>query len=131
VLLVNEATTSLCHRLLMWGMRHEGWSYDVDIFDDSARAKEGIDPLAGNNAVATLLFGDRARFQATFPGLSITRDEFTEVFVFLLSGGVGGQVFTVELPEWALQLVRGLDQVLVRIAPRMFAFARRLVIVKA
>jgi len=127
---VNETTTSLCHRLLMWAMRHEGWSYDVDVFDDAARAKEGIDPLAGNNAVANLLFGDRERFSAAFPGLVITRDEHTELFVFLLSGGVGGRVFTVELPEWALRGVRGLDHALVSVLPHVFALARRLVIVK-
>lgn len=131
VLLVNETTTSLCHRILMWFMRHEGWSYDVDVFDDAARAKEAIDPLAGNNAVANLLFGDRRRFAATFPGLGITRDEFTELFLFLLSGGVGGQVFTVELPAAALKLVRGLDCALAGTLPGVFALARRLVIVKS
>lgn len=131
VLLVNESHASLCHRFVMWAMRHEGWSYDVDIFDDSARAKESIDPLAGNNAVAEMLFGDRARFRAAFPNLAITRDEFTEIFQFLLSGGVGGEVFTVELPERALKLVRGLDDVLAGTLPGVFAFARRLVVVKA
>ncbi len=131
LVLINESTASLCHRFVMWTMRHEGWSRDVDVFDDAARAKESIDPLAGNNAVADLLFGDRAKFSAAFPGLAITRDEFTEMFVFLLSGGVGGEVFTVELPPWALNIVRGLDQLLVGSLPGIFAFGRRLVIVKA
>lgn len=131
VLLVNETTTSVCHRLLMWAMRHEGWSYEVDVFDDGARVKEGTDPLAGNNAVANLLFSDRARFAAAFPGLSIDHDEFTETFIFLLSGGVGGEVFTMQLPAWALNAVRGLDRLLVSGFPGVFAFARRLVIVKS
>jgi SAM-dependent methyltransferase len=130
LLLVNESTASLCPRFLMWAMRHEGWSYDVDVFDDAARVKESIDPLAGNNAVADLIFADRRRFGEVFPGLAITRDEFTEIFLFLLSGGVGGQVFTVELPEWALRAVRGLDRVLTGALPGVFAFARRLVIVR-
>jgi SAM-dependent methyltransferase len=131
VLLINETTASLCHRIVMWAMRHEGWSFDVDVFDDSARAKESIDPLSGNNAVADLLFRDRERFAAAFPGLAITRDEFTEIFLFLLSGGVGGQVFTVELPTWALNVVRGLDHLLTASLPGVFAFARRLVVVKS
>jgi SAM-dependent methyltransferase len=131
LLLVNESTASLCHRFVMWAMRHEGWSYDVDVFDDAARAKESFDPLAGNNAVADLLFADHARFEAAFPGLTVTRDEFTEIFLFLLSGGVGGQVFTVELPEWGLLAVRGLDRVLTSALPGVFAFTRRLVLVKS
>ncbi len=131
VLLVNETTTSLCHRLLMWAMRHEGWSYAVDLFDEAANATDGLDPLAGNNAVANLLFGDRVRFAAAFPSLTITRDEYTEFFVFLLSGGVGGRVFTVELPGWALRAAHGLDRLLVSVLPGVFALARRLVIVKA
>ena len=130
-ILINESTASLIHRFVMWAMRHEGWSEDVDVFDASARTKDGFDPLAGNNAVGDLLFNDRQRFAAAFPSLSITRHEFTEVFVFLLSGGVGGEVFTVELPDRALSMVRRLDQLLVKILPRTFAFARRVVIVKS
>ena len=130
VLLVNETTPSACHRVLMWAMRHEGWSYDVDLFGQRPSAKDSSDPLAGNNAVADLLFGDHARFRATFPDLSIARHEFTEFFLFLVSGGVGGRVFTIRLPETALDLLRRLDQALIRLAPRVFALARRVVIIK-
>lgn len=130
VLLVNESKASLCHRLLMWAMRHEGWSYDVDLLGGEGSMKNSPDPLAGNNAVADLLFDDRAAFRAAFPGLAIERDEFTEFLVFLLSGGVGGKVFTVELPESALVAVRGFDRLLVGALPGIFALARRLVIVK-
>jgi SAM-dependent methyltransferase len=130
VLLINESTASLCHRLLMRIMRHEGWSYDIDVFDDSATTKAAIDPLAGNNAVADLLFDDHERFTAAFPGLTITRDEFTELFVFVLSGGVGGRVFTVELPARALEWVRAIDRALTENLPGVFALARRLVVVK-
>jgi SAM-dependent methyltransferase len=130
VVLINESNASLCHRFLMWSMRHEGWSYDVDIFDTELPAKTRTDPLAGNNAVADLLFNDRERFERAFPDLSIRHDEFVEFLVFLLSGGVGGEVFTLELPEAALRAVRRLDQFLVAVAPDIFALARRLVIVK-
>lgn len=130
LLLVNETTTSLAHRLVMWAMRHEGWNYDVDVFADAAPAGHGQDPLDGNNAVANLLFNDPARFRAAFPALRITRDEFTELFLFLLSGGVGGQVFTVELPAGVLAAVRSMDNLLVRALPGVFALARRLVIEK-
>lgn len=130
VLLINESKASLCHRLLMWSMRHEGWSYDVDLFDPAARAKAGVDPLSGNNAVADLLFDDRARFAAAFPSLAITRDEFTELCVFLVSGGVGGEVFTIEMPWWALAATRRLDQLLVGALPGVFALARRIVVIK-
>jgi len=130
VLLVNESTTSLLHRLLMWAMRHEGWSYDVDLFDPGAQIKQALDPLAGNNAVASLLFGNRERFRRAFPTLDIQREEFCELFVFLLSGGVGGEVFTVQLPEGALRALRGLDRLLAGSLPGVFALARRLVIVK-
>jgi SAM-dependent methyltransferase len=95
VLLINESKASLLHRLLMWSMRHEGWSYEVDLFDQSARTKESDDPLAGNNAIGDLLFDNHQKFEAAFPSLSITRDEFVETFIFLVSCGVGGEVFTV------------------------------------
>ena len=130
VLLINESKASLLHRLLMWGMRHEGWSYDVDILDDNARIKEFNNPLDGNNAIGDLLFSDHPKFEAAFPGLVIKRDEFTETFLLLLSGGVGGEVFTIELPERALRIVRWLDQILSRYLPSIFTFGRRIVVEK-
>jgi len=129
-LLVNESNASWCHRFIMWAMRHEGWSYDVDIFDDEGYAKSTVDPLAGNNAVADLLFNDRARFSRHFPGLSIREDACCELFQFLVSGGVGGEVRTLELRPGALDAVAALDRLLVGLAPGTFALARRLVIVK-
>jgi SAM-dependent methyltransferase len=130
VLLVNETVPSICHRLLMWAMRHEGWSCDVDLFAEGAAAKDRGDPLAGNNAVADLLFGERGRFRQAFPGLSVQLDQYTELLVFLVSGGVGGQAFTFPLPEAVLDLLRHLDRGLVALAPRVFALARRTVIIK-
>jgi len=130
LILINESHASLCHRLLMWAMRHEGWSFDVDVYDESAWTKQRADPLAGNNAVAALLFDDPARFQAAFPGLTVAQDKYTEMLVFLLSGGVGGQVFTVELPEVVLRTVARVDQLLTRGLPGVFALARQIVLVK-
>lgn len=130
-LLINESNASLCHRLMMWVMRHEGWSYDVDVYDEAASTKDRPDPLAGNNAVADLLFGDRGRFEAAFPDLSIVHDRYIEMLVFLLSGGVGGQVFTVELPEPALRSIAKADQLITASLPGLFAFARQVVLVRA
>lgn len=130
-LLVNESNASWCHRFIMWAMRHEGWSYEVDIFDDQGYAKSTVDPLAGNNAVADMLFNDRARFERRFPGLEIREDGYCELLLFLVSGGVGGEVRTVELPPRGLDAIAGLDRLLTRLAPGTFALARRLVIVKA
>lgn len=128
VLLINETVTSLCHRLLMWGMRHEGWSYEVDLFDAGQSAKNAGDPLSGNNAVASLLFDDAARFTREFPNLAIERHEYNELLIGLLSGGVGGQVRMIDLPGAMLDLVRAFDRLLARGGPRVFALARRVVI---
>jgi len=130
VLLINETKASLLHRLLMSVMKNEGWSYDIEIFDESSKAKERNNPLEGNNAIADLLFNDHKKFISEFPEFSIEKDQFTETFLFLLSGGVGGEVFTIELPKSALKLFQKIDLILSHHLPSLFSLSRRIVLKK-
>jgi len=88
VLLIQEINTSLLMRGLLRLMRHEGWSYDVDVFDDGAIVNDKNDLWSANCAVPELLFNDLTRFEQAFPNLKVEANELCECLIFPLSGGV-------------------------------------------
>jgi len=130
VILLNEAYCSLLLRIILRIAQHEGYSWDVDVFDADTPANDPEDPWSGNNAVSNLLFDGGDRFAANFPGLKILADWPCECLLFLASGGVTAQVRMPALPGPVLDAIAALDARLVRAAPRLFALCRRTVLQK-
>lgn len=130
LILINEAHASLLLRLILRVTQHEGYSYDVDVFDTDAVANDPADPWSGNNAISNLLFGAKDDFRRRFAGLDIVLDEPCECLSFLASGGVTSKVRMPELPEPVLDGIAALDRLLVRAAPGLFALSRRTVLSK-
>jgi SAM-dependent methyltransferase len=128
VILICEIYTSLLMKTLLRVMRHEGWSYDVDIFDERQVANDPSDPWSANCAIPQLLFSDAVRFSEAIPGMKIERHEPTECMIFPLSGGVIAKTKTFHLPMWALGLIQKLDRGLIAISPRLFALGMRVVV---
>jgi SAM-dependent methyltransferase len=129
-LLVQEPHPSLLFLLALRIMRHEGWSFDVDVFDRAAQLNSPGDAWSGNNAVSYLLFNDLAEFGQRCPGFRVVYDRFTEFFLFALSGGVTAKTRTIELPVPVLRALGWLDQVLCRMAPSVFAMGRSIALQK-
>ena len=130
LLLIHDVNTSLVFRLLLRVMRHEGWSYDVDVFDRRRVANHPEDPWSANCAIPEMLFSDPDRFHRALPGLKVIRNELCECFIFPLSGGVIAKSRTVNLPRMLLEGVNAIDALLVRMLPSVFALGRRVVLEK-
>jgi SAM-dependent methyltransferase len=130
LILLNDAFCSLLLRIMLRLAKHEGYSYDVDVFDPAAIANDPADPWSGNNAVSNLLFDDREQFATRFPELRIVHDAPCEAMLFLASGGVTAQVSVPALPEPLLAGIARFDELLVGAAPRLFALCRRTVLQK-
>jgi len=130
VLPIQEINTSLLMRGLLRLMRHEGWAYNVDVFDEGAIVNDKNDLWSANCAVPELLFTDVARFEQVFPGLKVEANELCECLIFPLSGGVISKTWMLELPGFLLKAVVYLDRLLVRVAPSLFACGRKVVIRK-
>ena len=130
LILIQELNTCFLLRLALRVMRHEGWSYDIDIFDKSVVANDPHDPWSANCAIPELLFRSNRDFCRRFPGFAIEKNELNECFVFLVSGGVVVQVKTLELPRAALKLIDQLDKALVNLLPSVFAMGRSVVLRK-
>jgi SAM-dependent methyltransferase len=130
LILIDDSYCSLLMRLILRMAHHEGYSYDINVFDDHAIANDPEDPWSGNNAISNLLFDAKEEFEAYFPGLKIVMDDPCECLLFLVSGGVTSKAPVPELPSYVLDAVAGLDKILVKFAPSVFALSRRTVLKK-
>jgi len=125
-LLMHEVQASRLFCAVLRAMRHEGYSFAVDVFDDNHVCTDPDDPWAGNNAIPRLLFDDHPAFLRAHPGWQIVRDDPCECLMFLNSGGVTAKTAYVPLPAPALKAVEAVDKMLARIAPNILALGRRI-----
>lgn len=125
-LLLHEPQASLLFRAVLRAMRHEGYWFDVDVFDETCVCTDPNDLWAGNNAIPRLLFDDHDAFGRAQPRWRIVRDEPCECVMFLNSGGVTAKTAYVPLPAPALQAIAALDAVVARLLPNVLAVGRRI-----
>jgi len=130
-MLINEINTALLMRFLLKLMKHEGWSYEVDVFDSESVANDPADPWSANCAIPQLLFDDISVFERKVPMFRVERHELNEFLVFPLSGGVIAKTRTINLPKPMLQAVDVLDGLLIKLMPSVFPMARRIVLQRA
>jgi SAM-dependent methyltransferase len=129
-IIIQDLNTALLMRVLLRLMRHEGWSYEIDVFDGAKAANDPSDPWSANCAIPELLFASSAEFEAKVPGFRVLKNELNECLLFPLSGGVIAKTPVPELPGWLLAFVQRVDRVLVRLFPSLFALGRSVVLEK-
>jgi SAM-dependent methyltransferase len=129
-LLVQEVNCSLFMRLVLHLMRKEGYSYDVNVFDENAILSDPTNPWAANAAIPNLLFDKPDHFHREMQLFRIERDEYSEFLLFFNSGGVTAKTPYIPLPNWALRLVKGIDSLLISLAKNTFALQRSIVLKK-
>jgi hypothetical protein len=117
-------------RILLKIMRHEGWSYQIDIFDETQIANDPSDPWSANCAIPELLFEQTDKFHNKFKSLKILRNIKNEGLIFPLSGGVVAKTNLPELPIWFLKCVYFVDKIIIKLFPNVFALGRSVVVQK-
>jgi hypothetical protein len=128
--LLIEPNPSFLLRLALRMMRHEGWSFDVDVFDPAAAVNDPKDPWSGNNAISYLMFRDRQVFQTKVDGFEVIHDSFAECIMLIISGGVTAKTKSTELPKCMLKVLQLFDKQLCRLSPKIFAMIRFIVLRK-
>jgi SAM-dependent methyltransferase len=130
LILIQEINASLSMRVLLRLMRHEGYSFDVDVFNPNIVCTDPDDLWSANCAIPNLLFDDPGKFQAHVPQFEIIRQSYSELFNFINSGGVIAKTFSIPLPKLALKLIDAIDNTLANAAPSLFALQRQIVLKK-
>ena len=129
-LIVQEVNASLAMRCALRYMRHEGYSYEPNVFDEQVICNDPSDPWSANCAIPNLLFDDRRRFERQVPEFQVIHSSFSEFVSLLNSGGVIAKTAYLPLPGPLVKLVRGFDSVLARLLPSVFAMQRQIVLQK-
>ncbi len=129
-LLIQEINASLLMRVLLRAMRHEGYSFDVNVFDRQAICTDPSDLWSANCAIPNLLFDDLAAFQRNVPGFRPLLHRYSECLGMVNSGGVIAKTIYVPLPSWLMPLVQLTDRLLTGAAPQLVAMQRQIVLKK-
>lgn len=130
VVLIQEINASLMMRLILRLMRHEGYSFEPIVFDEAAICNDPNDLWSANCAIPNLLFDNPSKFEKEVSTFKVIETGFSEFFMFLNSGGVIAKTFFIPLPNWALSIIEGIDWVLTRTLPSVFALQRQVVLQK-
>lgn len=129
-IIIQDLNTSLVLRILLRAMRHEGWSYDIDVFDENKVTNRPEDPWSANCAIPELLFESEEAFENNLKGYKIIKNDVNECLLFPLSGGVISKTKVPEFPKGLLSFIHQIDKGLVAIAPSIFALGRSVVLKK-
>ena len=130
VILISEVNTSFMFKVLLRIMRHEGWNYNVDVFDTNRPANNPDDPWSANCAIPELLWSDGSKFEKKIKELKIEKNKLCEFMIFPLSGGVISKTKTINLPISVLNVLHSIDNILIKLFPKIFALGRRVVLRK-
>lgn len=129
-LIIQEINASLVMRLLLRLMRHEGYSYDVNVFDRNSICTDPRDLWSANCVIPNLLFDDREAFERNVAGFHFVYHRFQECLCLINSGGVIAKTMYVPLPRFALRCLGAADSFLTACFPNVFALQRQIVLQK-
>jgi SAM-dependent methyltransferase len=129
-LIIQDVHCSVFLRLALRLQKHEGYDFNVDVFDETVDCNDPTDPWAANNAIVDLLFEDEPRFQRAVPQFRRIHRSHSEFLTLLNSGGVIARSAYIPLPKGVMRLVDAFDRRLTKAVPNLFASQVQLVFEK-
>ncbi len=130
-LIIFESYCSLVFQLATIIMKHEGFDFTLDVWDEKNPKSDEKNAWHGNIAVPHLIFDDKAKFEKNLGKyFKIEYEKLTECFIFLNSGGVTSKTKRIPLNNFFLNLLNKIDRMLVKLFPKIFCMGRRIVLKK-
>ena len=112
-------------------MKHEGFDFTMNVWDDKNPKSDEHDLWAGNAAVTNLIFDDKNSFNKYLGNnFEIKYEELTECLIFLNSGGVTSKTFSIPMNKFFLNILKSIDKILIKVSPSIFCMGRRVVLIK-
>tara|TARA_B110000971_G_scaffold221512_1_gene268961 strand:- start:1373 stop:2167 length:795 start_codon:yes stop_codon:yes gene_type:complete len=130
LILINDPEISFFFKFFLYILKHEGWSFKVNIFNLKKNIFRSDNPWSANNAVANLLFKDENKFNFYFPEYEIIKNDLSEFLIFINSGGVVNNTFHIPVNKLAFNLLCLVDKVLIKMFPKIFALNRSVILKK-
>lgn len=129
-IIIQEINCSWVMRKVLRLMRHEGYDFAAKVFDENFICTDPNDLWSANCAIPNLLFDDKVQFANQIKKFRIMHYSFSECLIFLNSGGVISKTIFIPLPKIILKIINGIDSALCKIAPKIFALQRQIVLEK-
>ena len=130
-LIVFESYASVVFQLVTIIMKHEGYDFTLDVWDEDEAKSDVNNAWHGNVAVSHLIFDNKKKFDENLGKLfSIEYEKLTECFIFLNSGGVTSKTFYIPMNRFFLNILHSIDKILIKFFPNLFCMGRRLVLIK-
>lgn len=130
-LIIQDIYASLLTRIILFVVKHEGYSLNVDVFDPSKPCNKPDDPWSANCAISKLLFDDVEKFFKKVRGFKLIKKRFSEVFLLPLSGGIIAKFKTINLPFFLLKIFDLIDAFLTFCFPKLLAMQIQIVLEKS
>ena len=130
-LIIFESYCSIIFQLATIIMKHEGFDFTLNVWDEKEPKSDEKNAWHGNIAVPHLIFDDKKKFENNLGHLfEINFEELTECLIFLNSGGVTSKTKYIPLNKFFLNILHSLDKILVKMFPSIFCMGRRIVLTK-
>ncbi len=130
-LIIFDAHCSLTFQIVTAIMKHEGFDFTLNVWDEQNPKSDENDAWHGNIAVPHLIFDDKNGFNQNLGNFfKVEYDNFTECLIFLNSGGVTSKTKCIPMNRFFLSILDFIDKILVRIFPNIFGMGRRIVLKK-
>ena len=130
-LIIFEPYCSILLQLVTIIMKHEGFDFSVNPWDNTNPKSSEKDAWHGNIAVSNLIFDNKEKFEKELGHcFEIKYEKLTECLIFLNSGGVTSKTFCIPLSNFLIKVIDKIDDLLIRLMPSIFCLGRRLVLKK-
>jgi len=130
-LIIYEEYLSVLLQFILMIMKHEGFDWTKDIWNESVPAIDDEDSWSGNNAIPHLVFDDMNAFNKNLGSyFKIEHDKILHELSYLNSGGVTSKTFYIPLNYFFLNILDKIYSFLSKPFPKIFAINRRLVLRK-
>ena len=130
-LIIFESYCSVFFQLATLLMKHEGFDFTLNVWDQKNPKSDEENAWHGNIAVPHLIFDDRKVFEKNLGHLfNIEHEKLTECLIFLNSGGVTSKTACIPMNNFFLKVLNFFDEILVKLFPSIFCMGRRIVLKK-
>lgn len=131
-LIIFESYCSIVFQLVTMFMKHEGFDFTLNVWDEKVAKSDENNAWHGNIAVPHLIFDDKKNFTKNLGNLFyIEHEKLTECFIFLNSGGVTSKTKCIPMNRFFLNILHSIDRILVNLFPKIFCMGRRIVLKKS
>ena len=130
-LIIFESYCSIFFQLATMIMKHEGFDFTLNVWDEEEPKSDEKNAWHGNIAVPHLIFDDRSKFNKEIGNLfEIEYEKLTECLIFINSGGVTSKTVCIPMNNFFLNILNYIDKVLIKFFPKIFCMGRRIVLKK-